>query len=118
MSKEEFLRLLDMVDERIRRVEEELENLRKLRELVQAKILEMGGVRPEERGLVTALESVKWKSYPSGTGEWCFADQLPEDFVKELRRSPNRSKEVGGYIYRLKILSGGKEIVSRRESRR
>ena len=60
------------------------------------------------------MKSVGWKRYPSGTGEWCFADQLPESFIKELKRSSNMSKEVSGYIYRLKILSGGKEIVSRR----
>ena len=116
MSKEELLKLLDMVDERIRRVEEELKSLRKLRELIQAKILEIGGIRPEERELATILESVRWRRYPSGTGEWCFADQLPESFIKELKRSPNKSKEVSGHIYRLKVLSGGKEIVSRRES--
>lgn len=43
MSNEELLKLLDMVDERIRRVEEELESLRKFGEPIQAKILEIGG---------------------------------------------------------------------------
>lgn len=48
MSKEELLKLLDMVDKRIRRVEE-LENLRKFGEPVQAKILEIGGIKSEKK---------------------------------------------------------------------
>ena len=50
MSKEGLLKLLDMVDDRIRRLREKLESLRKLRELVQAKILKSGALGRRRRG--------------------------------------------------------------------
>lgn len=39
------------------------------------------------------MESARWRRYPSGRGEWCFADELPQSFVEKLKKGP---MEVAG----------------------
>jgi len=102
--------LLGYLDERIRQLEREIEVLRRLRG-----ILEERASRPpaEPRELPTLLESVKWRRYPSGAGEWCFEDEAPPELIELLERGGGRC-ELDGYLYVLKRLSGGKMVVARR----
>ncbi len=69
-------------------------------------------VEPSEEELPGILSDVKWMKYPSGIGEWCFANQLPRKFIEELIK--HGSRIVDEYRYTYKKLNSGKEVVSRK----
>lgn len=81
-----------------------------LRELLEERIAAEEGGSEE---LHKALNEVRWRRYSDG-GEWCFADEAPEELLEVLKRSPEVGVEVGGYVYRLKLLPSGKVVVARR----
>ena len=115
---EDLKEILDYVEKKMEQVKKELEMLRLLRKYLEEKLWEAAPqIRPQkpaeqrERWLATAIESARWRAYRSGRGEWCFADELPKEFVDELRKGP---LEFRGHTYVYRRLSGGKEIVARR----
>lgn len=121
MSKD-LKEILDYVDRKTEEIKKELEMLQLLKQYLEEKLSEKAprekprrpaGRRGEELtvGTLAAIESARWKTYRSGRGEWCFADELPKEFVDKLRKGP---VEFQGRTYFYKKLSGGKEIVARR----
>ena len=54
----------------------------------------------EVRQELAGLDSLPWKPYRSGSGEWIFADRAPE-LLKRLKASPSHMVEIGDYRYRL-----------------
>jgi len=105
--------VLRYVEKRMEQVEKELEMLRLLKQYLEEKRAEEVIEKParREEALAAAIESARWRAYRSGQGEWCFADELPKEFVDKLRSGP---VEFRGHTYVYKRLSGGKEIVARR----
>jgi len=103
--------LIEYIDLKIRRLQEELEYLKNLREFLEYKIGKLS-IEPSTKELPAIISEANWRRYPSGAGEWCFADQLPKSFVEELKEKG--SKTLNGYRYVYKKLSGGREVVSRR----
>jgi len=113
--------VLRYVEKRIEEVEKELGMLRLLKQFLEEKmwkavpkVEEVALQEPARRGegaLAAAIESARWRTYRSGQGEWCFADELPREFVDRLRSGP---VEFRGHTYLYKKLSGGKEIVARK----
>jgi len=114
MSEEKFRQMIEYIDSKIRRLEEEIRLLKGLKEIMEHKI-EGLSAEPSKERIQAVLSEIKWRGYPSGEGEWCFADELPENFIWELRKKGIMDLE--GYRYVYKRLSGGKEIVSRRTLR-
>jgi len=112
MGEERLRRAIEYIDSRIRMLEEEIELLKGLREIMEDKARRLS-VEPTMEEVPAILSSeVKWRSYPSGEGEWCFADELPRSFVEELKKKG--MMDLDGYRYVYKRLSSGKEIVARR----
>jgi len=113
MGEERLRQVIEYIDSRIRMLEEEISLLKGLRELMEDKVRRLS-VEPSMEEVPAILSSeVRWRSYPSGEGEWCFADELPRSLVEELRRKG--MMDLDGYrICVYKRLSGGKEIVARR----
>jgi len=107
----EIQKLIEYVDLKIREIQEELEYLRSLREFLEYKVRKLS-VEPSSREVPAVISEANWRRYPSGEGECCFADQLPRQFIEELREKG--SKTLNGYRYVYKRLSGGREVVSRR----
>ena len=103
--------LIEYVDLKIRKAQEELEYLRSLRGFLEYKARKLK-VEPSTKELPAIISEANWRRYPSGDGEWCFADQLPRQFIEELKEKG--SKTLNGYRYMYKKLSGGREVVSRR----
>ncbi len=103
--------LLEYLDLKIRKTEEELEYLRIVREFLEYMVDKLS-VEPSEEELPGILSDVKWRRYPSGSSEWCFADQLPRRFIEELIK--HGSRIVNGYRYTYKKLTDGREVVSRK----
>jgi hypothetical protein len=119
MSEEKFKAMMEYIDSRIKRLEGELELMKCLREILENRIKRLGTAAEraskEREGLLAILSNANWRRYPSGEGEWCFADELPGNFVKELRE--RGSMDLNRYRYVYRRLSGGKEIVSRKALR-
>jgi len=112
MGEERLRRVIEYIDSRIRILEEEIKLLKGLREIMEDKARRLS-VEPSMEEVPAILSSeVRWRSYPSGEGEWCFADKLPKSFVEELKKKG--VMDLDGYRYVYKRLSGGKEIVARR----
>jgi protein gp37 len=112
MGEERLRRVIEYIDSRVKRLEEEISLLKGLREIMEDKVRRLS-VEPLMEEVPAILSSeVKWRSYPNGEGEWCFADELPKSFIDELRRKA--VMDLDGYRYVYKRLSGGKEIVARR----
>jgi hypothetical protein len=112
MGEERLRRVIEYIDSRVKRLEEEISLLKGLREIMEDKVRRLS-VEPSMEEVPAILSSeVRWRSYPSGEGEWCFADELPRSFVEELRRKG--VMDLDGYRYVYKRLSSGKEIVARR----
>ena len=111
--------VLRYVEKRMEEVEKELEMLRLLKQFLEEKMSRPAPKAEEviekparrEEALAAAIESARWRAYRSGQGEWCFADELPKEFVDRLRSGP---MEFRGHTYVYKRLSGGKEIVARK----
>ena len=57
------------------------------------------------------LKQLNWKPYNQGSGEWCFADTAPIDFLARLREEG--SLIIDGYRYRLSQ-GRDREFLSRR----
>jgi hypothetical protein len=111
MSGEKLKIMIEYIDSRIKMLQEELEYLKSLRELLESRIKRLS-VKPSSEELPSILSEARWRRYPSGDGEWCFADELPRNFVEELREKG--SMDLNRYRYVYKRLSGGKEVVSRK----
>jgi hypothetical protein len=107
----ELKTIMDYVDSKIRKLQDEIEHLQMLREFLEYRIKKLS-IEPSNTELPAILSEANWRRYPSGEGEWCFADELPRNFIEELKRKG--SKTLNGYRYLYKKLSGGKEVVSRR----
>ena len=110
--------VLRYVEKRMEQAEKELEMLRLLKQFLEEKASKLAAkAEPQrtekrrEEELAAAIESARWRTYRSGQGEWCFADELPKEFVDRLRSGP---VEFRGHTYVYKRLSGGKEIVARK----
>lgn len=103
--------VLAYLDRRIAELEEELRNLRLIGEaLSKAPSRE---VKPGEGDLPTILESVRWRRYPSGNGEWSYGDQVPPELSEMLDAGP---ATVGEYTYVKKRLSGGEVVIARKRA--
>ncbi|HDI46403.1 MAG TPA: hypothetical protein ENF82_01185 [Candidatus Methanomethylia archaeon] len=77
------------LEERLERIE------RKLDEILA--ILKGGG---EASVSGEVLEELNWRSYPSGEGEWIFADEAPASLLRTL--SERGSVTISGYRYTLR----------------
>lgn|GEM_PF-854070 len=111
MSLRKLRTMVDYIDSKIRRLQDEIEYLKMLREFLEYRIGKLS-IEPSNAELPAILSEANWKKYPSGEGEWCFADELPRNFVEELKEKG--SETLNGYRYVYKKLSGGKEVVSRK----
>ena len=111
MSAEKLKQMIEYIDSRIRRLEEEIRLLKGLREIMEQRIARLSA-EPSREEIPAMLSEAGWRRYPSGEGEWCFADELPKAFVEELRS--RGVIDLNGYRYVYKRLSGGKEVVARR----
>jgi hypothetical protein len=107
----ELKTIVDYVDSKIRKLQDEIEHLKMLRDFLEYRIKKLS-IEPSNAELPAILSEANWRRYPSGGGEWCFADELPRNFIEELKEKG--SKTLNGYRYVYKKLSGGKEVVSRR----
>ena len=112
--------VLSYIEKRAEQIKKELEVLNLLKQYLEEKLSEVpprvkpqrpAEQRGERLGVIVAIESARWRVYRDGRGEWCFADELPKEFVDKLRRGP---VELQGHTYVYKRLSGGKEIVVRK----
>jgi len=112
MGEERLRRVIEYIDSRVKRLEEEISLLKGLRELMEDKVRRLSVEPSMEEAPAILSSEVRWRSYPSGEGEWCFADELPRSFVEELKK--RGVMDLDGYRYVYKRLSGGKEIVARR----
>ena len=111
MSVRKLKTIVEYVDSKIKKLQDEIEHLKMLREFLEYRIKKLS-VEPSNAELPAILSEANWRRYPSGEGEWCFADELPRNFIEELKGEG--SKTLNGYRYVYKKLSGGKEVVSRR----
>ncbi len=100
--------VLHYVEDRILQLETELRILRQVREILLSAQAEPP-VEPSEED----LNNLGWRPYPSGRGEWVYADEAPQALVERLRRE-GRGIVIGGYLYRLRSGATGKTFVSRR----
>jgi hypothetical protein len=107
----ELKTIMDYVDSKIRKLQDEIEYLKMLRDFLEYKIKKLS-IEPSNTELPAILSEANWRRYPSGEGEWCFADELPRNFIEKLKEKG--SKTLNGYRYVYKKLSGGKEVVCRR----
>jgi hypothetical protein len=114
MSAEKLKQMIEYIDSKIRRLEEEIRLLKSLREIMEQKAVRLSA-EPSEKEVPAILSEAGWRRYPSGEGEWCFADELPKTLVEELRE--RGMIDLDGYRYVYKRLSGGKEVVARRRVR-
>jgi hypothetical protein len=76
LSREDVLRF---VEERIEQLRRELQIYEELRNIL------MRGEAPVEP-TEADLDSLPWRPYQSGTGEWVYQDEAPEALVERLRR--------------------------------
>jgi hypothetical protein len=75
--------LIDWVKKRIAELEEELS---KMREILSVLENQQTTVQSTETFTEEDLASLPWREYPSGRGEWVFADQAPKALVERLER--------------------------------
>jgi hypothetical protein len=101
--------LIEWVRKRIAELEEELS---KMREILSVLENQQVTVQSAETFTEEDLAALPWREYPSGKGEWVFADQAPKALVERLEREGQ--VELGGYVYSLREGSMGKRFVSRR----
>ncbi len=59
------------------------------------------------------LDTLNWREYPSGEGEWIFADEAPIKLIEALRNIGG-SAVIGGYRYTLRE-GRAKKFVARRK---
>ena len=102
--------LLEWARLKIEKLEEELWVYRMILEVIEKKLKSIESIEPSPED----LDNLDWRKYPSGSGEWIFADRLPRRFLEKLRKTG--SLIFGGYTYFYKVLSGGKEVVSRKKT--
>jgi hypothetical protein len=106
LSREDVLRF---VEERIEQLRRELQIYEELRNIL------MRGEAPVEP-TEADLDSLPWRPYQSGTGEWVYQDEAPEALVERLRRE-GKPVRIGKYLYSLRVGATGKTFVSRREAK-
>jgi len=111
LSVRELKTLMEYIDSKIRKLQEELEHLEDLKEFLEYRIGKLS-IEPSSDEIPAILSEANWRRYPSGEGEWCFADELPRSFIQELKEKGSKTMNGCRYVY--KKLSGGKEVVSRR----
>jgi hypothetical protein len=106
MSREDLLRF---VEERIEQLRREL----RIFEEIRSALMRVGAPpEPTEED----LDSLPWRPYPSGRGEWVYQDEAPEALVERLRQE-GRPVMIGRYLYSLRVGNTGKTFVSRREAK-
>jgi hypothetical protein len=101
--------LIEWVRKRIAELEKELSKMREILSVLENQQIT---VQSAEAFTEEDLDALPWKEYPSGKGEWVFADQAPKTLVERLEREG--LVELGGYVYSLRKGSMGKRSVSRR----
>jgi hypothetical protein len=101
--------LIDWVKKRIAELEEELSKMKEILSVLEKQQLT---VQCTETFTEEDLAALPWKKYPSGRGEWVFADKVPKALVERLEKEGQ--VELGGYVYSLREGSMGKRFVSRR----
>jgi hypothetical protein len=101
--------LIEWVRKKIAELEEELA---KMREILSVLENQKVAVQSAKTFTEEDLAALPWKEYPSGRGEWVFADQAPKALVERLEKEGQ--VELGGYVYTLREGSMGKRFVSRK----
>ena len=101
--------LIEWVRKKIAELEEELAKMREILSILESQQVT---VQSAETFTEEDLATLPWKEYPSGKGEWVFADQAPKALVERLEKEGQ--VELGGYVYSLREGSMGKRFVSRR----
>jgi hypothetical protein len=102
---------LSFIRRRIMELERELEYYR-----MMASILEEVGAGQAQPQQQLDLDSLPWRPYRDGGGEWIYRDEAPEDLVGQLIKA-ERPVRINGHIYIMKIGTTGKTFISRRAVR-
>jgi hypothetical protein len=100
---------LSFVRKKIEELERELEHYR-----MMARILEEAGIsqaQPQQQQW--DLDSLPWRPYKDGGGEWIYRDEAPEDLVSQLITA-GRPVRINGHIYSMKSGTTGKTFISRK----
>lgn len=90
-------------------MEERLERIERKLDEVLALLKGLRGQAPSEE----ELKGLNWRPYPSGEGEWIFADEAPQSLVEALS-SRGGSMVVGSYRYVLRE-GRAKSFIARRK---
>ncbi|GBC71942.1 hypothetical protein HRbin02_01731 [Candidatus Calditenuaceae archaeon HR02] len=102
--------LREYLDKRIRELEHELEVLRRIREILEER-------EKVSRGGGEGLDSLPWRPYRDGSGEWIFEDEAPETLISTIIAGRGRAV-IDGYIYDLSSGRGGRRFVRRRPEKK
>jgi len=101
--------LLKYLDEKIRLLKQELEYYEELRKLAAG-----GGEAPSTPHM--DLDSLPWRPYKDGNGEWLYRDEAPDDLATQLIQA-GKPVRIGNYIYSMKSGTSGKTFISRRPAK-
>lgn len=102
--------LRDYLERRIRELEHELELLKTLKKVLDEKGLESGGGGE-------GLDSLPWRPYRDGNGEWIFENEAPESLISKISSGGGRAV-IGDHIYDFSSARGGKRFVRRRPQKK
>ncbi|MEM4269945.1 MAG: hypothetical protein QW223_07505 [Candidatus Caldarchaeum sp.] len=91
------------LDERIERLEKELQVLRFLRQLAS-----QAETHPKQEG----FDSLPWRPFKEGGGEWIFENEASPNLVNILTRSGGKA-QIDGYTYML-TEGRGKRFIRRK----
>jgi hypothetical protein len=100
--------LLKFIDEKITQLRAELSFYEALRQLVVK-----GGGTQEQPQAAPDLDRLPWRPYQSGSGEWIYRDEAPEELVTKLIKA-GKPVVVDDYEYSLRSGTKGKSFISRR----
>ncbi len=106
--------LVKFLDEKIRRLREELEYYEAARRLVAKE----PNSAPEttEKPRDQDLNSLPWRPYRDGGGEWIYRDEAPEELATQLIQA-GKPVKIGDYTYSIKSGTKGKSFISRRPAK-
>ncbi len=101
--------LLKYLDEKIRKLKEELDTYQALKQLIAA-----GAETPTQQP--QDLDGLPWRPYRDGGGEWIYRDEAPEELATQLIQA-GKPVKIGDYTYSIKSGTKGKSFISRRPAK-
>ncbi len=88
---EEAREVLGWIDSRIEGLERGLQTLKTLREFIASSI-------PGETQSMLDIESLPWRPFKNGVGEWIFEDEAGQELIELLSKQGGKAM-IGEYIY-------------------